>query len=110
MGRQDRRNQGLDAAQVLGFTRARAWHGRCSDLGQEVIMAHAITHDALDTQVDEAVATISRDRARKKTLAIGSVLGGVLVLLGATYAMYTYSPGKAPAGQVGTETMKQFTP
>jgi hypothetical protein len=73
-------------------------------------MAHAITHDVLDNQVDEAVAIISRDRARKKTLAIGSVLGGVLVLLGATYAMYTYSPGKAPAGQVGTETMKQFTP
>ena len=73
-------------------------------------MAHAITHDALDDEVDQAVERISHERARKKTLAIGSVIGGVLVLLGATFAMYTYSPGKVSTGQVGTETMKQFVP
>jgi hypothetical protein len=72
-------------------------------------MAHAIASQRLDDQIDDAVHIISRDRARKKTLAIGSVFAGVLVLLGATYAMYTYSPGKAPAGQVGTNTMNQFT-
>jgi len=73
-------------------------------------MAHAITHEALDHEVDEAVELMSKDRSRKKGLAIGSVLGGILILLGATYAMYTYSPGKAPAGQVGTENMRPFVP
>jgi hypothetical protein len=78
-------------------------------------MAHALSHEVLsdkglDTQVDEAVHAIRRERARKKTLAVGAVVGGVLALLGATYAMYTFSPGKPPAGQVGAETMKQFTP
>ena len=73
-------------------------------------MAHAIPHEALRDEVDRAVQIIGRDRARKKTLAVGAVLAGVLALLGATYAMYTYTPGKVPAGQVGTETMKQFTP
>ncbi len=73
-------------------------------------MAHAITHEALDHQVDEAVELMSKQRARKKGLAIGSVLGGILVLLGATYAMYTYSPGKAAAGQIGTVNMSPFVP
>ncbi|HEY4104469.1 MAG TPA: hypothetical protein VGM44_11280 [Polyangiaceae bacterium] len=73
-------------------------------------MAHAITHDMLDDQVDRAVELIAKDRARRKGLAVASVVGGVLVLLGLTFAMYTFSPGKAPAGQVGTETMRQFTP
>jgi hypothetical protein len=73
-------------------------------------MAHAVRHGALGDDVDRAVQIIGRDRARKKTLAIGTLLAGILVLLGATYAMYTYTPGKVPAGQVGTETMKQFTP
>ena len=36
------------------------------------------------------------------------LLAGVVAMLGATYAMYNYSPGKVPAGQVGAETMKQF--
>lgn len=72
--------------------------------------AHAMSHDSLDAQVDEAVEQIGRDRAKKRMLAIGSVIGGVMLLLGATIAMYTSSPGKAPAGQVGTETMRQFTP
>jgi hypothetical protein len=69
-----------------------------------------MSYDALDTQVDEAVERITRDRAKKRMLAIGSVIGGVMLLLGATVAMYTSTPGKAPAGQVGTETMRQFTP
>jgi len=73
-------------------------------------MAHAIPHEALRADVDRAVKIIGRDRARKKTLAVGALLAGVLALLGATYAMYTYTPGKVPAGRVGTETMKQFTP
>lgn len=73
-------------------------------------MAHAISHDALGDDVDAAVQIIGRDRARKKTLAIAVLLAGVVAMLGATYAMYSYSPGKVPAGQVGTETMKQFTP
>jgi len=76
----------------------------------EVTMAHAMTHEALDAQVDRAVQIISRDRARKKTLAVGAVLGAVLVLLGATYAMYTFTPGKTSAGQVGTESMAPFVP
>ncbi len=73
-------------------------------------MAHAMQHEGLDSQVELAVQRIGRDQARKKALAISSVIGAVLVLLAATYAMYTYSPGKAAAGQVGTETMRQFTP
>jgi hypothetical protein len=73
-------------------------------------MAHAIQHETLDAQVNRAVQLISRDRARKKTLAVGALLGAVLVLLGATYAMYTFTPGKTPAGQVGTENMKPFVP
>jgi len=73
-------------------------------------MAHAITQDALDHEVDEAVEHMSRDRTRRKSLAIGSVLGGILVLLGATYAMYTYSPGRAPAGQIGAVNMSPFVP
>ena len=73
-------------------------------------MAHAITHEELGDDIDRAVQIIGRDRTRKLTLAVAALLAGVVALLGATYAMYTYSPGKAPAGQVGTETMKQFTP
>ncbi len=73
-------------------------------------MAHAMTHDALDHQIDEAVEQMSKERTRKKGLAIGSVLGGILVLLGATYAMYTYSPGKAAPGQVGSVSMTPFVP
>ncbi len=73
-------------------------------------MAHAIAANVLDHEVEEAVELISRDRARKKALAIGSVIGSVLVLLGATYAMYTYSPGHAPAGQVGSQSMAPFVP
>ncbi len=76
-------------------------------------MAHAIPHEALGDlgdDVDRAVQIIARDRARKKTLAVGALLAGILAMLGATYAMYTYTPGKLPAGQVGSETMKQFTP
>ncbi|HEX3852806.1 MAG TPA: hypothetical protein VHW01_17705, partial [Polyangiaceae bacterium] len=63
-------------------------------------MAHAISHTGLQGEVDQAVRIISRDRARKKTFAVGALLIGVLGLLGATYAMYTYTPGKIPAGQV----------
>ncbi len=72
-------------------------------------MAHAIASQRLDAQVDDAVHVIHSEQVRKRTLAIGSVVGGILILLGATYAMYTYSPGGAPAGQVGTHTMTQFT-
>ncbi len=71
-------------------------------------LAH--THNGLEGEVDETVRTISRDRARKKTFAVGVLLIGVLGLLGATYAMYTYTPGKVPAGQVGAKTMEQLTP
>ena len=73
-------------------------------------MAHAMPHEGLDSQIELALQRIGRDQARKKALALGSVIGALVVLLGATYAMYTYSPGKAAAGQVGTETMRQFTP
>ena len=73
-------------------------------------MAHAIAANVLDHQVEEAVERISRDRARKKALAVGSVIGSVLLLLGATFAMYTYSPGQSAAGQVGTKAMAPFVP
>ncbi len=73
-------------------------------------MAHAITANVLDHQVEEAVQLISRERARKKALAIGSVVGSVLLLLGATFAMYSYSPGQAAPGQVGTQSMAPFVP
>lgn len=73
-------------------------------------MSHALVHNGLEGEVDQAVRTIKRDRARKKTFAVGALLVGVLGLLGATYAMYTYSPGKVPSGQVGVKTMEQLTP
>ena len=77
-------------------------------------MAHALPREALDIQLDEqvdrALHIIKRERMRKESLAIGTMIAGILVLAGATYAAYTYTPGGVPAGRVGTETMKLFTP
>ncbi|HWZ90132.1 MAG TPA: hypothetical protein VNW92_14815 [Polyangiaceae bacterium] len=77
-------------------------------------MAHALPREAfdneLDEQVDRALHVIKRERMRKESLAIGSLIAGIVVLAGATYAAYTYTPGGVPAGRVGTEIMKQFTP
>jgi predicted nucleic acid-binding protein len=62
---------------------------------------------ALEHDVDEAVETIKHDRARKKATAIGVVIAGIVALFAVTYAAYTYTPGKASAGQIGTVQLQE---
>jgi len=62
---------------------------------------------ALDHDVDEAVETIKHDRARKKAAAIGVIVAGVVALFAVTYAAYTYTPGTASAGQIGTIQLQE---
>ena len=62
---------------------------------------------ALEHDVDEAVETIKHDRARKKAAAISVVVAGVLALFAVTYAAYTYTPGKASPGQIGTIQLQE---
>jgi len=52
-------------------------------------MAHAMTHEALDRSSRSSSADHQPRPSTQEDLAVGAVLGAVLVLLGATYAMYT---------------------
>jgi predicted nucleic acid-binding protein len=62
---------------------------------------------ALEHDVDEAVDIIKHERARKKATAIGVVIAGVLALFAVTYAAYTFTPGKASSGQIGTVQLQE---
>jgi hypothetical protein len=70
----------------------------------------SITYDQLDTQVDQAVERITKERSRKQATAIGLLAAAVVAILGLTYAMYTYTPGSVSPDRIGTGSMQQQLP
>lgn len=60
--------------------------------------------DDLDLQTSLAVTQITRERARRKVLALSLLGGALLAWLGMTYAMYGSTTGKAPVYRIGTSS------